>query len=90
MTTALGVVQTAVVCVQASSGVQGACPAGQVESVVQAYLIAPSEAGRFDLMSEPFDSATAGQFFGFSFASTCFVYLVAWGAGMVIKAVKSA
>ena len=90
MASALGTVQTVVVCVPGSSGVQGACPAGQVESVPQAYLVAPSEAGRFDLMAEPFDPATAGQYFGFAFASTCFVYLLAWGAGMVIKMVKSA
>lgn len=88
--TQLGTVQTVVVCVSGASGVQGVCPVGQVESVTQAYLIAPSEASRFDLMLEPFDSVTAGQYFGFAFASTCFVYLLAWSAGMVVKAVKSA
>ncbi|NTV93908.1 MAG: hypothetical protein HGA75_00630 [Thiobacillus sp.] len=61
-----------------------------MESVTQAYLVAPSEAVRFDLMAEPFDSATAGQYFGFAFASTCFVYLFAWGAGMVVKVIRSA
>lgn len=90
MTTALGTVQTVVVCVSGSSGIQGACPAGQVESVTQAYLVAPSEATRFDLMAEPFDAATAGAYFGFAFASTVFVWLLSLGAGVVIKLVKSA
>lgn len=86
----LGTVQTIVVCVTSNSGVQGGCPEGQVESVTQAYLIAPSEASRFDLMAEPFDSATAGAYFGFAFASTVFVWLFSLGAGMIIRMVKSA
>lgn len=85
----LGTVQTVVVCVAGSSGIQGACPAGQVESVTQAYLIAPSEAARFDLMSDPFDAGVAGQYFGFAFASTVFVFLLALGCGAIIKMVKS-
>lgn len=87
---ALGTVQTVVVCLAGTSGIQGACPDGQVQSVTQAYLIAPSEATRFDLMAEPFDAATAGAFFGFAFASTVFVWLLALSAGMVIKMVKTA
>lgn len=87
---ALGTVQTVVVCLPGSSGIEGACPSGQVETVTQAYLIASSEAPRFNLMAEPFDPAIAGQYFGFAFASTCFVYLLAWAAGMVIKMVRSA
>lgn len=86
----LGTVQTVVVCIPGTPGVQGACPDGQVQSVTQAYLIAPSEAARFDLMAEPFDAATAGAYFGFAFASTVFVWLLALGAGMVIKMVKTA
>lgn len=86
----LGTVQTVVVCIPGTSGIQGACPADHVQSVTQAYLIAPSEAARFDLMVEPFDAATAGAYFGFAFASTVFVWLLALGAGMVIKMVKTA
>jgi hypothetical protein len=86
---ALGTVQTVVVCIPGSSGIQGACATGSVESVTQAYLIAPSEAARFDLMAEPFDSVQAGQYFGFAFASTVFVWLLSLGAGAVIKMVRS-
>lgn len=86
----LGTVQTVVVCVPGTSGIQGACPTGSVESVTQAYLVAPSEAARFDLMADPFDAGVAGQYFGFAFASTVFVWLLALGAGAVIKMVKSA
>lgn len=85
----LGTVQTVVVCLPGSSGLQGACPVGQVESVTQAYLVAPSEAVRFDLMAEPFDAAVAGQYFGFAFASTVFVFLLALCCGAIIKMVKS-
>lgn len=86
----LGTVQTVVVCLDGSSGIQGACRMGQVQSVTQAYLIAPSEAVRFDLMAEPFDPVQAGAFFGFSFASTMFVWLFSMGIGRIIKMVKTA
>jgi hypothetical protein len=86
----LGTVQTVVVCIAGSSGIQGACPTGSVESVTQAYMIAPSQASYFDLMADPFDPGVAGQYFGFAFASTVFVWLLALGAGAVIKMVKSA
>lgn len=86
----LGVVQTVVVCLAGTSGLQGACPDGEIQSVTQAYLIAPSESVRFDLMAEPFDAAQAGAFFGFSFASTMFVWLFALGVGRIIKIVKTA
>ena len=86
----LGNVQTVVVCVAGTTGVQGACPAGTTESVTQAYLIAPSEAARFNLMAEPFDGAQAGAFFGFAFASTMFVWLFSLGIGRVIAMVKTA
>jgi len=86
----LGSVQTVVVCISGSSGMQGACPSAQVQSVTQAYLIAPSEAVRFDLMLEPFDALQAGAFFGFSFASTMFVWLFSLGIGRIIKMVKTA
>jgi hypothetical protein len=86
----LGQVQTVIVCLNGSSGVQGPCANGQVESVTQAYLVAPSEATRFDLMAEPFDGSQASAFFGFSFASTMFVWLFALGIGRIIKMVKTA
>ena len=86
----LGTVQTVVVCIPADAGLQGPCPAGQVQSVTQAYLIAPSEAARFELGAEPFDPAQAGAFFGFAFASTVFVWLFSLGVGHVLKLVRSA
>lgn len=88
--TALGGVQTVVVCIPAGAGMQGACPAGEVQSVTQAYLVAASEGDRFELMSAPFDAAQAGAFFGFSFASTMFVWLFSLGIGRIIKMVKTA
>jgi hypothetical protein len=87
--TALGTSQTVVVCVPAGSGFQGACPSGQVESVVQAYVVTASEGARLDAMGEPFDSATAGAYFGFAFASTIFVYLFSLGCGYVLKTVRT-
>lgn len=84
----LGTVQTVIVCLEADSGIQGGCPAGQVQSVTQAYLVAPSEAVRFDLMAEPFDAATAGAYFGFAFTSTVFLWLFSIGCGYVLKMVK--
>lgn len=87
----LGVVQTVVVCIPGDTGVPfPPCPAGTTASVTSAYLIAPSESAAFDLMAEPFDAATAGAYFGFAFASTVFVWLLALGAGSIIKMVRSA
>lgn len=86
----LGTVQTVVVCIPADSGLQGPCPAGQVQTVTQAYLIAPSEAARFELGAEPFDPAQAGAYFGFAFASTVFVWLSSLGVGHILKLVKQA
>lgn len=86
----LGSVQTVVVCISGSAGAQGVCPTGTTQSVTQAYLVAPSEAVRFDLMAEPFDSVQAGAFFGFAFASTIFVWLFSLGLGSVIKLVRTA
>jgi hypothetical protein len=86
----LGTVQTAVVCVPGAEGTQGVCPAGQVQSVTQAYLVAPSEAFHFDVMAEPFDSATAGAYFGFAFASTVSLWALAHGAGHVVSFIRRA
>lgn len=86
--TVLGTVQTVVTCVAGSSGIQGACPAGSVETVTQAYLVAPTAATALDLMADPFDPATAGAYFGFAFAATVFVYLLSFGAGIVVKMVR--
>lgn len=86
----LGTQQTVVVCIPGSEGVQGACPVGSVQSVTQAYVISASEATRFELASEPFDAATAGAFFAFGFVSTVFLWLIALGAGMVIRTVRGA
>lgn len=88
--TQLGTVQTVVVCVNGSSGVQGPCPTGQVQSVTQAYIISPTEAQTFDLMAEPFDSSTAMAYFSAAFATTLAFWLVSLGAGMIIRMVKSA
>lgn len=86
----LGAAQTVIVCLNGSSGIQGACPSGQIQSVIQAYLIAPSEATRFELGSEPFDAVQAGAFFGFAFTSTIFLWLFSLGLGYVLKMVKTA
>ncbi|AKU20996.1 hypothetical protein [Massilia sp. NR 4-1] len=86
----LGTVQTVVVCIDGSSGIQGACPAGQVETVTKAYLVTPSEGMRLDAMAVPFDPVQAGAFFGFAFASTIFVWLFSLGVGHVVKLVRTA
>lgn len=87
----LGTVQTIVVCVPGGTGWGSApCPAGQTVSVVQGYVITPSEAAKFNLNAEPFDASTAGAYFGFAFASTVFVWLLSLGAGAIIKMVRSA
>lgn len=83
----LGTTQTVLVCVP-GEGLQGVCPEGFSQSVTQAYLVAPTQAGFFDAMAQPFDSATAGAYFGFAFASTIFVFLLSLGCGALISMVK--
>lgn len=85
----LGTVQTLLVCVPGSQGVQAACPAGHVQSVSSAYVITPSEAGKFELMAEPFSAATAWSFFSFAFAVTIGIWWVAHGAGEIISMVRT-
>lgn len=85
----LGTTQTVLVCVP-GEGVRGMCPEGFSQSVTQAYLVAPTEAGFLDAMAQPFDPATAGAYFGFAFASTVFVYLLSMGCGALIQMVKDA
>lgn len=87
---ALGTAQTVVVCIPGGQGLQGPCPEGSVQSVTQGYVISASEATRFELASEPFDPSAAGAFFAFGFVSTVFLWLVALGAGMVIRTIKGA
>lgn len=84
----LGTVQTLVVCVPGSDGVQAACPAGQVQSVTQGYVIASSESVRFDLMAEPFDGATASAFFSFAMVSTITVGVLAYKAGELVAFIR--
>jgi hypothetical protein len=84
----LGNVQTVVVCVAGAEGVQGACPVDHVQSVTQAYLIAPTQAAFLDTSAEPFDAVAAGEFFGFSFASTILLWSLAYGAGQIVKLIK--
>jgi hypothetical protein len=91
MANRLGSTQTVIVCIPGTAGdaAVGPCPSGSVQSVTQAYLIAPTEAERFDLGAEPFDPAQAGMFFGFAFASTMFLYLTSLGLGYVLKMVRA-
>jgi hypothetical protein len=89
MSVPIGSVHTVIVCVP-GNGLQGSCPAGQVQSVTQAYLIAPSESTWLELMAQPFDSGEAGVYFGFAFASTLFVYLISLSAGSLISLVRRA
>lgn len=83
----LGTVQTLVVCV-AGSGNQGPCPDGYTQSVTQAYVVASSNGALFDAAASPFDPVQAGEFWGFAFASTVWLYLTALGCGVLYRRVK--
>jgi hypothetical protein len=86
-----GSLQTVLVCkaTTAPDAVQGACPAGFAPVTVDAYLVAPSQAFRLDVATQPFDAATAGEYFGFAFASTVALWALAYGAGQVIKLIRN-
>jgi hypothetical protein len=88
MSIPLGTVQRVVICTP-GYGLQGSCPDGQVQTVIPAYLINPSESILLELMAQPFDSGTAGAYFGLAFASTMFVYLISLAAGSLITVVKN-
>lgn len=81
----LGSVQTVIACVAASSGNQGPCPDGQVQSVVTAYVISSTEAARFELSAQPFDPDKATQLFSFGLVTTLSFWLLAWGCGQVLR-----
>lgn len=90
MSSPLGTVQSVIVCVPAESGIQGACPAGSVQTVTAAYLVSPTASETLDLIASPINPADLGAVWGFAFASTVFLWLVSLSAGAVIRAVKSA
>lgn len=88
MSIPLGTVERVVICMP-GYGLQGSCPDGQVQAVIPAYLIMPSESTFLELMAQPFDAVKAGEFFGFAFASTLFIYCAALAAGSVLRFLRS-
>ncbi|PQP07988.1 hypothetical protein C5615_37015 [Burkholderia cepacia] len=54
----------------------------------QAYLISPDSAGYIDSVTQPFDYAQAGGFWGFAFTTVLALWLVARSAGAVISIVR--
>lgn len=76
-------VQNVIVCVSASSGVQGVCPSGEVESVVQAYLVDSA-----DSLSAlpPVEDVAAIWSVGFSLVIVC--YLVGRGVGVCVELIR--
>jgi len=76
-------VQNVVVCVSASSGVQGSCPAGEVESVMQAYLVESADA-LYAL--PPAEDVAAIWSVGFSLVIVC--YLVGKGVGVCVELIR--
>lgn len=84
----LGTVQTLVVCVSGSAGAQGPCPDGQVQSVTQAYVIAPSQAALLDAATEPIDYTLAGALWSFSFSVVVGLWLVSRNAGVILNFIR--
>jgi hypothetical protein len=75
--------QNVVVCVSASSGVQGACPAGEVETVIQAYLFESADAAS---ALPSVDDVAAIWSVGFSLVIVC--YLVGRGVGACVELIR--
>ena len=86
--TVLGATQTVLVCVPGSSGIQGACPSGSVETVTQAYLVSPTNATFLDVSAEPFDTASAAGLFTAGFGATLAFYLLSLSIGQILNMVK--
>lgn len=92
---ATGTTQTLVVCVTATtatSAQQVACPKVgtqfYVPSLIQGYVVDPSQASLFDLAVEPLDPVSVGAVWslGFSFVLLCF--LVGRGVGSVLSLIR--
>lgn len=88
--TGFGTQTTFLVCQDGASSVSDVCPSGQQPVPVEAILITPAEAEQLYQLTQPFDAALAAQYFAFAFATTVAMYLLAFGAGLVIKMVKQA
>lgn len=87
---ASGVVSTVLVCVPSSTvDATGLCPSGSAPGTAPAYLLNTSQGDAWDLASQPFSAATAGEYFGFAFAATVGLWALAYGAGQVIKLVRT-
>lgn len=85
----IGNIQTVVICVPGTAGVQGACAAGEVQTVTTAYLVSPTASEQLDLLATPIDPAQLGEVWMFGFVATLSIWLLSISAGSVIRMVKS-
>lgn len=83
-----GSVQTLLVCVPDEVGA-APCPAGSAPSILQAYVIHPSQGANIQAQFAPFDYAKAGEIYSFAFCSVVLLWATTKGIGAVINMVKS-
>lgn len=85
---AAGLLHSVVVCTLASSGPQGACPPGSVETVVTAYLIDPLAVSYIDAVAAPYDYTAGAALWGASFTFTLSLYLLAHSIGLILNKIR--
>ncbi|MFN3327219.1 MAG: hypothetical protein ACK5AZ_27345, partial [Bryobacteraceae bacterium] len=64
------------------------CPTGQGPQVLTAYVFDPSQAARFDAVTQPFDYATASLFWTAAFVFTLTLYITPRIIGEIIRMVR--
>lgn len=84
-----GALTAVLTCVQGTTGLQGLCPDGWVPQIQTAYLIPASEAQSIEAFLAPFDPTHVAQLFFGAMSVTVAVWLVSWGIGAVVRAVKN-
>lgn len=86
---ASGITTPVLVCVQSASwATQAPCPSGYSISVVQSYLLDPSQQTTYEAISAPFDYSYAAQVWGLGFSSVVALYLVSRSAGTILDFIK--
>lgn len=84
---ATGTVQTLLVCAPSWS-TQAPCPSGQAVTVIQAYVIDPSQASNIEAQNAPFDYGYASSVWALGFTSVLGLFLVARSAGTILDRIR--
>ena len=91
----IGSVANILVCQPRQDGGQAVAPCGSDANgtayqpvVIQAYVLDPAQASKFDAIAEPFDYAQATGLFGFAFSIVLLAWLASHFSGTILGLIR--